>query len=65
MRRRAMCRASLRLLRQRVHAAERRDLVFGQRDPPLVELVDERSPPPQAGELEVEPRAIEQSRRAS
>ena len=59
MPRRAMCRASLRLLRERLHAAERRDRVFRQRDPPLRQLVDERSPAPQAGELEVEARRIE------
>ena len=49
------------LLREGAHAAERRDLVLGERNPPVDELVDERSPPPQTRKLQVEPGAIEQS----
>ena len=48
-----------RLLRNRREAAKGRDRVFGQRNIALRELGDERPPPPQAGELDVEPRAIE------
>ena len=48
-----------RLLRERLHAAERGHLVFRERDPPVRQLLHERSPAPQAGELEIESRRIE------
>ena len=48
-----------RLLRQRVDAAEGRNLIFLQRDAELVQLLDEGSPPAETGKPDVEPRSIE------